>query len=135
MGRWTAVGLDRAVRVRDRRAEREREKQETREVALCAVTRARDRLYLSSVLKEGVLVPGRGSLAEVLPESLKQLFTHAATSFDECSLAGWAGTSGRPFDWRDLPGPLGDSRYRRRDSVVVERRSPRPRAGSIWSGA
>jgi ATP-dependent helicase/nuclease subunit A len=81
-------------------AEREREKQETRRLLYVAMTRARDRLYLSSALKERVLVPGRGSLAEVLPESLKQLFTHAATSFEECAVAGWAGQSGRPFDWR-----------------------------------
>ena len=32
-----------------------------------ALTRARDRLYLSSALKDGVMVPGRGSLGEVLP--------------------------------------------------------------------
>ena len=33
-------------------------------------TRARDRLYLSSVLKDGRIAPGRGSLAEVLPPAL-----------------------------------------------------------------
>ena len=48
-------------------AEREREKQETRRLLYVALTRARDRLYLSSALKDGVLQPGRGSLAEVLP--------------------------------------------------------------------
>ena len=51
--------------------EREREKQETRRLLYVAMTRARDRLYLYSALKDGVLVPGRGSLAEVLPDSLK----------------------------------------------------------------
>jgi ATP-dependent exoDNAse (exonuclease V) beta subunit len=65
-----------------------------------ALTRARDRLYLSSVLKDGVLQPGRGSLAEVLPDSLKQLFGRAATAFDEFAVLGWAGQSGRPFEWR-----------------------------------
>ena len=64
-------------------AERDREKQETRRLMYVALTRARDRLYLSSVLKDGVLAPGRGSLAEVLPESLRQLFGRAATAFDE----------------------------------------------------
>ena len=88
-------------------AEREREKQETRRLLYVAVTRARDRLYLSSALKEGALVPGRGSLAEVLPESLKQLFSHAATSFEEFSVAAWAGQSGRPFDWRICRVPAG----------------------------
>ena len=46
-------------------AEREREKHETRRLLYVALTRARDRLYLSSVLKNGVMQPGRGSLAEV----------------------------------------------------------------------
>ena len=81
-------------------AEREREKEETRRLLYVALTRARDRLYLSSALKEGVLLPGRGSLAEVLPDSLKPLFAHAATAFEECDIVGWAGQSGRSFDWR-----------------------------------
>ena len=81
-------------------AEREREKQETRRLLYVAMTRARDRLYLSSSLKDGVLAPGRGSLAEVLPDSLKRLFEHAATSFPEITVAGWTGQSGRCFDVR-----------------------------------
>jgi ATP-dependent helicase/nuclease subunit A len=81
-------------------AEREREKHETRRLLYVAMTRARDRLYLSSVLKDGSLVPGRGSLAEVLPDSIKTLFGHAATAFKECAVAGWTGSSGRTYDWR-----------------------------------
>ena len=52
-------------------ADRAREKHETRRLLYVAFTRARDRLYLASALKEGALVAGRGSLAEVLPDSLK----------------------------------------------------------------
>ena len=81
-------------------AEREREKQETRRLLYVALTRARDRLYLSTSLKDGVLVPGRGSLAEVLPDSLKRLFEHAAMSFPEIAVAAWTGQSGRSFDLR-----------------------------------
>jgi ATP-dependent helicase/nuclease subunit A len=81
-------------------AEREREKHETRRLLYVALTRARDRLYLSSVLKDRTLQPGRGSLAEVLPDSLKQLFPAAATAFEEVDLIGWEGSSGRSFDWR-----------------------------------
>ena len=44
-------------------AERQREKHETKRLLYVALTRARDRLYLASALKDGVLVPGRGSLA------------------------------------------------------------------------
>ncbi|MGH6944705.1 MAG: PD-(D/E)XK nuclease family protein, partial [Geminicoccaceae bacterium] len=65
-----------------------------------AVTRARDRLYLSSALKDGVVVPGRGSLADVLPDSLKQLFGRAAGTFDDFATLAWTGPSGRQFDWR-----------------------------------
>ncbi len=46
------------------------------------------------------MAPGRGSLAEVLPDSVRQLFNHAATAFAECAAVGWAGPSGRPFEWR-----------------------------------
>ena len=86
-------------------AERERETQETRRLMYVAVTRARDRLYFSSVLKDGILKPGRGSLAEVLPDSLKLLFARAVTSFDECSTLAWSGQSGRPFEWRICRAP------------------------------
>ena len=96
-------------------AEREREKQETRRLMYVALTRARDRLYLSSVLKDGVLQPGRGSLAEVLPESLKQLFGRAATAFDEFVTLGWSGRSGHPFEWRICRPP---------EAVAVPGRSP-----------
>ena len=81
-------------------AERDREKHETRRLLYVALTRARDRLYLSSSLKNGVMQPGRGSLAEVLPDSVRELFGRTATAFDECDALGWAGLSGRPFDWR-----------------------------------
>ena len=103
-------------------AERDREKQETRRLMYVALTRARDRLYLSSVLKDGVLQPGRGSLAEVLPESLKQLFGRAATAFDEFAVLGWTGRSGHPFEWRICRVP---------EAVIPAERpeSPVPKAG------
>ena len=81
-------------------AERDREKQETRRLLYVALTRARDRLYLSSVLKDGLLQPGRGSLADVLPDSLKALFGRAAGAFEACATLAWAGRSGRSFEWR-----------------------------------
>jgi len=81
-------------------AERDREKQETRRLLYVALTRPRDRLYLSSSLKEGVLVPGRGSLAEVLPDSVKEVFARAASAFEACETVGWTGLSGRCFEWK-----------------------------------
>jgi ATP-dependent exoDNAse (exonuclease V) beta subunit len=64
------------------------------------LTRARDRLYLGTTLKEGVLVPGRGGLAEVLPDSLKALFSRAQATFDELDTIGWTGISGHEYAWR-----------------------------------
>ena len=81
-------------------AERERERHETRRLLYVAVTRARDRLYLSSTLKDGAFVPGRGSLAEVLPDSFKTLIGGAATTFPEVDTVGWTGVSGRAYSWR-----------------------------------
>ncbi|PYR65262.1 MAG: hypothetical protein DMF88_20455, partial [Acidobacteria bacterium] len=63
-----------------------RDKEETKRLLYVALTRARDRLYLGSVLKEGRLQPGRGSLAEVLPPSLIDLFAGNA--------AEWLASSG-----------------------------------------
>jgi ATP-dependent helicase/nuclease subunit A len=87
-------------------AEREREKHETRRLLYVALTRARDRLYLSSVVKNGVLQPGRGSLGEVLPDSIRHLFSRAAASAD--ASVQWTGSKGQPFEWRicGVPAPV-----------------------------
>ena len=50
------------------RADRERE--ETKRLVYVALTRARDRLYLAAVRRDGQLKIGRGSLGEVLPAAL-----------------------------------------------------------------
>ena len=47
-----------------------RVREETKRLLYVALTRARDRLYLGTVLKEGRVQPGRGSLAEVMPQTL-----------------------------------------------------------------
>jgi ATP-dependent helicase/nuclease subunit A len=78
--------------------EREREQHETRRLLYVATTRARDRLYFSSALKDGSLRPGPGSLADVLPPSLKPLFAAAALTADET--VPWRSASGRTFTWR-----------------------------------
>ena len=86
-------------------ADRERERHETRRLLYVALTRARDRLYLSSSLKDGALVPGRGSLADVLPESLRELFARAATPLDGVATVAWRGVSGTTHDWRLCTAP------------------------------
>jgi ATP-dependent helicase/nuclease subunit A len=77
-----AGGEDVSVAVGDFRSDADeddaaKEKEETKRLLYVAMTRARDRLYLSSVLKDGRLQPGRGSLAEVLPQTLIDLFAGA----------------------------------------------------------
>ena len=81
-------------------AERERERHETRRLLYVALTRARDRLYLATTLKDGSFVPGRGSLAEILPDSLKKFFSDVPATFRELNVLGWTGVSGREYRLR-----------------------------------
>jgi ATP-dependent helicase/nuclease subunit A len=55
-----------------------REREETKRLLYVALTRARDRLYLSTTVRDGACRMGRGSLGEVLPESVKERFLAAA---------------------------------------------------------
>ena len=90
-------------------SERLREKHETKRLLYVALTRARDRLYLASALKEGALVPGRGSLAEVFPQSMKDLFAQAGLSSADGTQRSvkWTSASGTVFEWRTCSGALG----------------------------
>jgi ATP-dependent helicase/nuclease subunit A len=83
--------------------ERFREREETKRLLYVALTRARDRLYLGTVLKDGALTIGRGSLADVLPESVRGLFVRAAQASGDS--IEWTAQSGRAFRFsicRDL---------------------------------
>ena len=55
-----------------------REREESKRLLYVALTRARDRLYLSAAFKDGVCRFGRGSLGEVLPASIKSRFVARA---------------------------------------------------------
>src|SRR5262249_46968315 len=90
-------------------ADRERERHETRRLLYVSFTRARDRLYLSSALKDGIMAPGRGSLGEVFPDSIKTLFAHAASAFPEYQTIAWSGRSGRTYEWRLCRPPMDDA--------------------------
>jgi ATP-dependent helicase/nuclease subunit A len=70
--------------------EPERDREETKRLLYVALTRARDRLYLGSVVKEGRFQPTRGSLGEVLPASMHGLFVEAAAGVTNVS---WTGVS------------------------------------------
>ncbi|MCC7418185.1 MAG: UvrD-helicase domain-containing protein [Acidobacteria bacterium] len=55
-----------------------RDREESKRLLYVALTRARDRLYLSATVQGGRCRMGRGSLGEVLPEPVKALFVRAA---------------------------------------------------------
>jgi ATP-dependent helicase/nuclease subunit A len=78
-----------------------REREETKRLLYVALTRARDRLYLSTVLKEGRIQPGRGSLAEVLPPALLDVFAAASAG----APAEWRASSGRLHAFRVCAAP------------------------------
>ncbi len=99
-------------------ADQERDRHETRRLLYVAMTRARDRLYLSSSLKAGLLVPGRGSLADVLPDSIKPLFARAAGALEGVTTLAWRGTSGTSFEFRLCAAPPSTA-----DSAKTEQRT------------
>ncbi|HEY7171468.1 MAG TPA: UvrD-helicase domain-containing protein [Vicinamibacterales bacterium] len=77
-----AGGAEPSVAVADYQSEADedavaREREETKRLLYVALTRARDRLYLSGAVPNGTFRPTRGSLGEVLPSSLKTRFEEA----------------------------------------------------------
>ena len=90
-----------------------KESEETKRLLYVALTRARDRLYLGSVLKEGRLQPGRGSLAEVLPSALVDQF--AAVEGDA--------------EWRSSSGAVHRMRLIRDSGFGIRDQSPIPNPG------
>jgi hypothetical protein len=57
-----------------------REREESKRLLYVALTRARDRLYLSATVKDGVCRMGKGSLGEVLPPAIRARFVSAAAA-------------------------------------------------------
>jgi len=77
--RVSDVGGDASVAIADYQSEADedaaaREREESKRLLYVALTRARDRLYLSATVQEGRFRAGRGSLAEVLPDRIKAMF-------------------------------------------------------------
>jgi ATP-dependent helicase/nuclease subunit A len=99
--RVTAEGADPSVAIADYQSEADedaqaRDREETKRLLYVAVTRARDRLYLSATVHDGACRTGRGSLGEVLPVSLKSLFVEASgVDADRGGELGWTRGSTR----------------------------------------
>jgi ATP-dependent helicase/nuclease subunit A len=77
-----------------------REREETKRLLYVALTRARERLYLSATVQKGVCRPGRGSLGEVMPRSLVDLFVNVAGSAER--LVWWSPPEGNRHVMRAL---------------------------------
>ena len=104
-----------------------KEREETKRLLYVALTRARDRLYLGTALKEGRILPARGSLADVLPLSFLHQFATAADGIE------WRASSGSIHRFRVCPadreGPPCDSEagvgrgftLRRTESAIDQR--------------
>lgn len=75
------------------RDSQDRDREETKRLLYVALTRARERLYLSTTTEHGACRTGRGSLGEVLPASLK-LSLGAASGLREGADIPWHGPSG-----------------------------------------
>jgi hypothetical protein len=52
-------------------------------------------VFGSSPLKDGLFAPGRGSLAEVLPDSVKELFNRVPMTPADVTELTWTAASGR----------------------------------------
>jgi ATP-dependent helicase/nuclease subunit A len=69
-----------------------REREETKRLLYVALTRARDRLYLSGSVGSNGFKPTRGALGEVLPVPIRALFARAALQADQA--LSWQGSEG-----------------------------------------
>ena len=97
--------------------------EESKRLLYVALTRARDRLYLGSVLKDGMLQPGRGSLAAVLPPTLIDQFAAAGEAVE------WRASSGAVHSFhvvRDPGSGIRDSNPKNPEPTDPESRIPHP---------
>jgi ATP-dependent helicase/nuclease subunit A len=72
-----------------------REREESKRLLYVALTRARERLYLSAVVQDGTCRTTRGSLGEILPSDVKALFSAAGGQRNGVNDVLWRGPSGR----------------------------------------
>ena len=75
-----------------------RDREETKRLLYVALTRARDRLYLSATVEDGVFRTGRGSFGDVLPASMKALFVAAAATTEAERAIAWSGAGARSHE-------------------------------------
>ncbi|MGB7220322.1 MAG: UvrD-helicase domain-containing protein [Vicinamibacterales bacterium] len=81
--------------------EQARDREETKRLLYVALTRARDRLYLSATVQAGACRTGPGSLGSVLPRSLVALIGQAGSEAGE-RFVTWTPSSGRAHEFLAL---------------------------------
>jgi ATP-dependent helicase/nuclease subunit A len=74
-----------------------RDREETKRLLYVALTRARDRLYLAGAVVNGAFRATRGSLAEVLPPSLRTMVVEAVQASP--GIVTWRGGDGRMHEF------------------------------------
>jgi ATP-dependent helicase/nuclease subunit A len=98
-----------------------RAREDTKRLLYVALTRARDRLYLSAPARNGLLQPGRGSLADVLPPSLLAVLGKAGGG----TSITWQASSGAIHAFRACAGPsvqaLGNPQFETEPPVEAAR--------------
>ena len=86
--------------------ERWRDVEETKRLLYVASTRARDRLYLSTVLSDGTAAFNRGSFGELLPDGFAGLFEAAGDP--HVDVVQWRGPAGLVHELRTLSPGVAD---------------------------
>jgi ATP-dependent helicase/nuclease subunit A len=71
-----------------------REREESKRLLYVALTRARERLYLSATVRDGICRTTRGSLGEILPGDVRSLFTVACNRVNGVNEVLWRGPTG-----------------------------------------
>ncbi len=107
-----------------------REREETKRLMYVALTRARDRLYLATATTDGAFRPRKGSLGDVLPESIRGVFASAAGSSADGADVTWAAESGAAHTFRvcaPAPAPVSDPQPPFSALPVAQARSRRHR--------
>ncbi len=77
-----------------------RDREETKRLLYVGATRARDRLYLSAVMPGGRLAPSRGSLAEIMPDSLWAVFRDVLEGSATRERIAWRVNSSTSYTFR-----------------------------------
>ena len=104
-----------------------REREETKRLMYVALTRARDRLYLATATTDGAFKPRKGSLGDVLPESIRGVFAQRGR--------GIGGRRGRDMGGRVGRGPRVQGLCARARSGVRSAAAVLGTAGRAGAGA